>query len=63
MSIEANIHIECDDSSKLQSVINSIKNALTSFNSLDTNINVVEIDNPLSLSPSRFNKHKADSDE
>lgn len=56
--IEANININLPDGQDPRETIALIQNAISSLNEKNTHINVVETDNPLSLSPITLGGHK-----
>jgi len=50
-SIECSVIINVPDGTDIDSYIKSIQNTVSNFNSLPTKVNIVEIDDPLSLGP------------
>jgi len=53
-TIEANITLEISDEVNAQAIISQIQDAISSFNGKQTNINVIETDNPITASPLNF---------
>lgn len=51
MSIEANITIDATEDVDLQRIVTLIEQAISRLNGQNTQVNVVEIDNPTSFSP------------
>lgn len=54
--IEANITLNLPEEVDAQNVISAIQQLLTSLNSRETSVNVVEVDNPISGNPIHFSK-------
>ena len=50
-SIEANITIDASEGTDLEQVITLIEQAISRLNGKNTQVNVVEVDNPTSFSP------------
>lgn len=50
-TVEANITIDLPDGIDISSKIQSIRELISDINGLDTHINVIEIDDPISMSP------------
>lgn len=57
-SVQAKIHIEANDTDDIQAIVSSIKSMLSSTTGLDTQVNIIKIDDPMALSPTRFNPRK-----
>ncbi len=57
-TIEANITIDIPDGIDPQEMINSLRYQISNINGKDTHVNIVEVDNPLSLSPITMKKIK-----
>lgn len=57
-TIEANINIDLSDGVNPQEILRAIEHIITSLNGKETAINVVEVDDPLSLSPINMKKIK-----
>lgn len=57
-TVEANITIDVPDGVDPQDVIKLIQHSISQINGKDTHINIVEVDNPLSLSPITMKKIK-----
>jgi len=57
-TVEANITIDVPDGEDPQDVIKLIQHSISQINGKDTHINIVEVDNPLSLSPIMMKKIK-----
>lgn len=55
-SIEATITIELSDGSNPEQAISAIQNIVSQMNGKETHINVIQVDDPLSLSPIRATK-------
>jgi len=56
--IEANITIDVPDGVNPQDIINMIQRGISQVNNKNTHINVIEVDDPLSLSPITIKKIK-----
>ena len=56
MSIEARVMIDCPDGYDVSSLITSINSMISNINGNHTQVNVVEIDNPISMSPAQMVK-------
>ena len=54
--IEANINITIPDGVDPSQVIESIQKMITDMTDKDTHVNIVKVDDPMSLSPTR-NRH------
>ena len=54
--IESNITIDVPDGEDPQQIIAIIRHLISQINGKDTHINVVEVDDPLSLSPITMKK-------
>lgn len=52
--IEANIIINVPDSVNPANIISELQGVISSINGVNTHINVVQIDDPLSLSPTNI---------
>lgn len=52
-TIEANITIDVPEEVNVEFIIAQIQEILSSFNGKQTNINVIETDNPITASPLR----------
>lgn len=50
-TIEANISLDLPDGVNPGEYINIIRRELSKINGLDTKVNIIEVDDPLSLSP------------
>jgi len=57
-TIESNITIDVPDGIDPRDLISILQHTITSINGKNTYINVVEVDNPLSLSPVTMKKIK-----
>jgi len=57
-TIEANVSIDIPDGTDSEDIIEQIKHIVSSINGKDTHINIIEVDNPLSLSPVTIKKIK-----
>jgi len=55
-SIEANITINVSDDADLRDLINLIQNSVSGINGQNTDIRVIEVDNPTSYSPLALKK-------
>jgi hypothetical protein len=53
-AIEANVIINVPDHIDISSLVQEIQSVVSNINGLNTHINVVQIDDPLSLSPGEF---------
>ena len=60
--IEANITITVPDSVDPTQAINAIQSIVSGINGRETKINVVQIDDPLSISPIRHSKWGAEGE-
>lgn len=49
--IEANINVKLPDNIDAEAVLEQIRNILSSINDKDTDINAVEVDDPISVNP------------
>lgn len=56
MAIEANIVIDAGEDIDLSNLIHLIQQAVSEINGQSTKVNVVEVDNPSSMSPLALNK-------
>lgn len=56
MNIEANIVVDVPYDVDLSTILNQIENILTQANGMDTRINVIEMDNPISANPIGMSK-------
>lgn len=56
MFVEANITIDVPDGVDVTQVIEQIRSLLTGINGEDTNVNVVEVDDPVSTNPIYLSK-------
>jgi hypothetical protein len=54
--IEANITIDLPDGQDPTAIIEEIRSIISSFNDKNTNINVIEVDDPVSTNPIYFTK-------
>jgi len=50
-TIEANITIDIPDGVDISSKIQALQRLVSSINGYDTHINVIEVDDPISMSP------------
>ena len=50
-TVEANITIDLPDGFDISDKVQSIRAMISDVNGLDTHINVIEIDDPISMSP------------
>lgn len=55
-TIEANITIKVGDDSDVRDLIDLIQKAISDINGQNTDINVIEVDNPTSYSPLALKK-------
>lgn len=58
--IEANIILNLPDGVDPTSVVSAIQELISNFNSRETSVNVVEVDNPISANPIHFSKRIGD---
>lgn len=56
--IESNITIDIPDGVDAANIVSAIRHVISELNKKDTHVNVVEVDNPLSLSPVVMKKIK-----
>lgn len=52
--IEANIIIDLPDYVEISSIVAELQSIVSDMNGKNTHINVMNVDNPLSLSPTQF---------
>ena len=57
-SINANVTIDLPDGTNFESYVQQIREQLSKLTGLDTKINVIEVDDPISLSPIQIRKLK-----
>lgn len=57
-SINANITIDLPDGIQVENYVQQIREELSKLTGLDTKINVIEVDDPISLSPVQIRKIK-----
>ena len=54
MYLEANITIDIENNIDPQTVIEQIQKLLSSVNGNDTDVNIIEVDDPITMSPVHF---------
>lgn len=55
-TIEANITIKVSDDADIRDIVNLIQKSISDINGQNTDINVIEVDNPTSYSPLALKK-------
>ena len=50
-TVEANITVDIPDGVDISSKIQAIRSMISEINGLETHVNVIEIDDPISMSP------------
>ena len=57
--VEVNIVIDLDDNQEIGPIAQQLESLISSINDKQTDVNVIEIDNPITMNPIYYNKSGA----